>query len=205
MDEKFKKILDDIESSKKSVKILPNNPSAKARMKEKYEINPDSLLGILLENTGGIVIDNWIRFYGNGEIDFTSRNSLFPFDNLVVAEDVLGGLFLYLENGNIGYFAPDCLEAEDMGIHFSQFLYWCLHGDTDTYYADYRWENWQKDLSDLEYDEGVAFYPFLWAQAENLESRKRRIVPVDEIIRLEFEFLRQMQSLKQNEEEDNES
>lgn len=39
---------------------------------------------------------------------------------------------MFLENGNIGYFAPDCLELEDMEISLSQFLYWCLYGDTDT-------------------------------------------------------------------------
>lgn len=190
MDEKFRKILDDIENSAKAVKVLPSDDSVRERLWDKYEINPQSLLGRLLENTGGIIIDNWLRFYGTGEIDFVSRNNLFPFDELVIAEDVLGGLFIYLENDNIGYFAPDCLELEDMEIHLNQFLYWCLHGDTDTFYKDYRWENWQSDLSNLGCDEGVAFYPFLWAEAE---SRERRIVPMDEIIGLEFDFVRQMQ------------
>lgn len=193
MDDNFQRIRDDIESSTKAVKILPSDNSMRERIREKYKINPASLLGRLLENTGGIIIENWIRFYGSGELDFISRNNLFPFDDLVIAEDVLGGLFIYLENGNIGYFAPDCLELEDMEIHLNQFLYWCLHGDTDTFYMDYRWENWQKDLSALGCNEGIAFYPFLWAQAESLESRKRRIVPMEEIIGLEFEFLKQIQ------------
>ncbi len=193
MDENFRKILDDIKSSTKKVKILPSDGAMRERMQEKYEINPASLLGRLLENTGGIIIDNWIRFYGTGEIDFVSRNELFPCNELVIAEDVLGGLFICMENGNIGYFAPDCLELEDMEIHLNQFLYWCLHGDTDAFYMDYRWENWQRDLADLGCNEGVAFYPFLWTQAESLESRKRKIVPMDEIIGIEFDFLRQMQ------------
>lgn len=193
MDDNFQRIRDDIESSTKAVKILTSDNSMRERIREKYKINPASLLGRLLENTGGIIIENWIRFYGSGELDFISRNNLFPFDDLVIAEDVLGGLFIYLENGNIGYFAPDCLELEDMEIHLNQFLYWCLHGDTDTFYMDYRWENWQKDLSALGCNEGIAFYPFLWAQAESLESRKRRIVPMEEIIGLEFEFLKQIQ------------
>lgn len=193
MDENFRKILDDINSSTKEVKILPSDGAVRERMREKYEINPASLLGRLLENTGGIIIENWIRFYGTGEIDFVSRNNLFPFNELVIAEDVLGGLFICLENANIGYFAPDCLELEDMEIHLNQFLYWCLHGDTDTFYMDYRWENWQRDLVDLGCNEGVAFYPFLWAQEQSLESRKRKIVPMDEIIGIEFDFFRQMQ------------
>ena len=121
-----------------------------------------------------------------------TRDQWMPFDDIAIAEDILGGLFVCLENGNIGYFAPDCLELEDMDINLSQFLYWCLHGDTDTFYVDYRWENWQDDTRDLDYDKGVAFYPYLWAEAESLESRKRSIIPLEEIIGVEFEFLKQM-------------
>lgn len=196
MNESFQNILDDIKSSTKTIKILPTDNAVKKRIREKYGINSESLLGMILENTGGIIIDNWIRLYGAGEMDFVSRNALFPFDNPVVAEDILGGLFVYLDNGNIGYFAPDCLELEDMEIHFNQFLYWCLHGDTDTFYMDYRWKNWQEDISNLNCNEGVAFYPFLWTQ-ELIEKRSRRIVPMNEIIGLEFDFLKQISEAKE--------
>lgn len=190
--EKFQKVMDSIRSSKKAVRVLPSDNRIKEELKRIYKINPQSLLGVLLENTGGIVIDNWLRFYGTGEINFAERNKLFPFENVAIAEDVLGGLFIYLDNGNIGYFAPDNLELEDMEIGMGQFLYWCLHGDTDTFYIDYRWEGWQEELSGISYDDGVAFYPFLWAQAESFKSRERKIVPMEEIIGLEFEFLRKM-------------
>lgn len=172
MDEKFQKILDDIKLSAKEVKILPSDSCVKEEVKRIYKISPQSLLGVLLENTGGIVIDNWLRFYGAGKINFVTRNKLFPFEEVVIAEDILGGLFIYLDNGNIGCFMPDNLELEDMEIGMGQFLYWCLHGDTDTFYIDYRWEGWQ---------------------AESFKSRERKIVPMEEIIGLEFEFLRQMQ------------
>ena len=188
MDTHFQKLLDDIKKSTKTVHILPSEDTIKSVLKNTYEINSKSLLSVILEYTGGIIIDNWIRIYGTGEINFISRNNLFPFDNIVIAEDILGGLFVCIENGNIGYFAPDCLELEDMEIGFSQFLYWCLQGDTDTFYRYYRWKDWQKDVLHLKSSEGIAFYPFLWAEAESLESRSRRIVPMDEIIRLEFDF-----------------
>ena len=190
---RFQKILDDIKKSTKMVKILPSDRFVKKKLNEEYSINPESLLGLLIENTGGIIIDNWLRFYGSGEINFIKRNQLIPFKNIVIAEDILGGLFMCLDNGNIGYFAPDCLEIEDMEIGFSQFLYWCFHGDTNTFYIDYRWKEWQEELSNLGCDKGVAFYPFLWAEAESLESRRHSIMPMKEIIGLEFEFLKQMQ------------
>lgn len=188
----FLELQSDIKTSEKAIRILPAQNSAKERIKERYDIKWNSLLGVILENTGGIIIDNWIRIYGAGDVDLVSRNELFPFDNLAIAEDITGGLFLFLESGNIGYFAPDCLEVEDMEIRFNQFLYWCIHGDTDTFYKSCRWKSWEKDVSDIGCNEGVAFYPFLWADAKDLQSRKRSKVPIDEIIQLEFDFLRQM-------------
>ncbi|MCM1327677.1 MAG: DUF2625 domain-containing protein [Lachnoclostridium sp.] len=191
MNDKLQRILADINSSTKKVQILPCDCAVRQSVKEKYMVPSESILGILLENTGGITIDNWIRIYGSGELNIVSRNALFPYDELVIAEDILGGLFICLKNGNIGYFAPDCLDFEDMEIYFNQFLYWCLHGDTDTFYMDYRWTNWQADVLKLKLDEGIAFYPFLWAQAESLESRKHTIIPINEIIGLELDFYKQ--------------
>ena len=192
MDNRFQRIMDDINSSTKRVIVLPSDDSIRKELREQFSLNSDSLFGIVIENVGGVIIDDWIRLYGSGEVNFIVKNDLFPFDELVIGEDILGGLYVYLKNGNIGYFAPDCLELEDMDIHYNQFLYWCLHGDTDTFYFDYRWEGWQQDVSNLDYNEGVAFYPFLWAEAESFESRKRKIVPINEIIELEFDFLKQI-------------
>lgn len=200
MNERLQKILDEIKQSAKDTKILPSDNLAREKRKEKYDIPSESILGVLLENTGGIIIDNWIRIYGSGEVDFVSRNELYPLEGIVIAEDILGGLFVYLENGGIGYFAPDCLSVEDMEISFNQFLYWCLHGDTDTFYTDYRWANWREDISDLKSDEGIAFYPFLWAEAESLESRTRKTVPIREIIELEFDILRQLNSSQEEDQ-----
>ncbi|SEK89218.1 DUF2625 family protein [Ruminococcus albus] len=192
MNEKARKVLDLINSSEKKVVILPHDDSIGESIKGKYQINPDSVLGILLEHTGGIVIDDWIRVYGSGELDLMARNELFPYDDLVVGEDILGGLFIYLSNGNIGYFAPDSLAVEDMEIGYGNFLSWCLHGDTDRYYTDYRWNGWQDETAGLSLDSGISFYPFLWAKSDSFESRKRSVISMKEIIGLEMEFLKQL-------------
>lgn len=193
MEARVQKIMDDIKRSIKKVQVLPAEDAVKKEVRKRFSLDPESVCGTVIENTGGIIIEDWIRLYGSGEVNIVARNELYPFEELVVGEDILGGLYVYLENGNIGYFAPDCLELEDMEIHYPQFLYWCLHGDTDTFYLDYRWEGWQQEVAKLGYDEGVAFYPFLWAEAERFESRERKGVPMDEIIGLEFEYLEQMQ------------
>ena len=190
-DEMFQRILDEIKSSSKTINVLPLDEAARQAMKEKYRIKSGSLMAAILENTGGIVIDNWIRLYGSGELNFVTRNSLFPFNEIVIGEDILGGLFICLDDGNIGYFAPDCLEMEDMEIKFGQFVYWCLHGDTDKFYTDYRWDGWQNDASKLKSSEGAGIDLFFQTEAESLESRVRKVVPMDEILRLQFAFLGQ--------------
>lgn len=189
MNERFNAVLKSIEESTKEIQILPMNKMVLESIAERYKMNPESTLGCIIYNTGGIVIDNWLRLYGAGELNFAVKNQMFPYDNIVVGEDILGGLFIILESGSVAYFAPDTLEMEDMEISFSQFLYWCVLGDTDTFYADYRWENWKEETKKIALDKGVAFYPFLWAEAESMEARHREYLPMKEIIGLEFDFL----------------
>ena len=81
-------------------------------------------------------------------------------------------------------------QVEDMEIGLGQLIHWCLHGDTDTFYMDYRWDNWREDCAQLTLDQGMGFYPFLWTEAG--QGRTRRPLPMAEIIGLEFDFLRQM-------------
>lgn len=188
--DRYGKVLENIKNSKKEIKILPVSIEVLNCIKKRYEINEQSLFGTILYKTGGIIVENWLRFYGSGELNFYERNDLFPYSSIIVAEDILGGLFAILNDGNISYFAPDCLEWEVMEISFSEFLYWAFHGDTDTYYKDYRWDTWKDDVKRISNDNGISFYPFLWAEADSLESRYREEVPMSEIIKLEFDFLK---------------
>ena len=75
MESTFQNILDDIKNSKKQWLFFQAD-SIKAEVKNTYKINNKSLLAVLLEHTGEIIIDHWIRLYGAGEVNFISRNSL---------------------------------------------------------------------------------------------------------------------------------
>lgn len=181
-------ILESVRQSPKRVEVLPVEDAVAQQIAEAYEINRENLLGTVLFQTGGILIDRWIRVYGAGKANFYRRNRDFPFDDILVAEDVVGGLFALLAGGKVGYFAPDALVWEDTELTYGQFLYWCLQGDTDTYYMDFRWKGWAREVEELPMEKGVAFYPFLWAKADFLESRHRETLPMEEIIRLELEM-----------------
>lgn len=190
--DRYEEILESVKNSSKEIKILPVNMEVVKCIKTKYEINEESLLGTIIFNTGGIIVENWLRVYGSGELSFYERNDLIQYSDVIVAEDILGGLFTILNDGNVAYFAPDCLEWEPMEITFSEFLYWTFHGDTDTFYKDYRWDNWKFDLKKIGNDKGISFYPFLWSSADSLESRYREEIPMSEIIKLEFDFFKQL-------------
>lgn len=179
-----------MKTSQKEIEILPVDAKANFAYIEEFLTDKDGLLRAILANTGGIIVDHWIRLYGSGKLNFIERNNMIPIDEVVFAEDILGGLFLLLPHGNIGYFAPDCLEIEDLELTMGQFLTWCFHGDTDRFYVDYRWHDWKKEVAGLHYDNGIAFYPFLFAEANDLESRMRKEVPMAEIVGIAFEMLK---------------
>lgn len=184
----IEKILESIKLSSKKVEILPVEETVLRQISNTFKIKEDSLFGNIVLNTGGLVIDNWIRIYGAGQANFFQRNVKFPYNNLLVAEDILGGLFALIDNGNIGYFAPDTLTWEDNDLSYSEFIYWALHGDTDTYYQDYRWNMWQNDIENVDINNGVSFYPFPWAEEDSFEKRVRKEIPMEEIIQFQFDM-----------------
>lgn len=185
---KWNAIEQSIRESSKKIGIIEVDNSAILSASKRFMLPPESTLGIVINNCGGIVIDNWIRIYGSGEIDICSKNDLYGIDCVIVAEDILGGLFLLLEKGEIGYFAPDTLEVENMKFSYSQFLYWCIQGDTNSYYHGLRWQCWDTEVDCLTYDKAVFFYPFLWTQAESIDKRTRKIISMAELVRLELEM-----------------
>ncbi len=184
--DKLKVITELINNSTKNVKILPIDDDVLKLISENMQLNVQSSLAAVILNFGGIVIDDWLRIYGAGKANFYNRNSDFSFDGILVAEDILGGLFSWAKNGSIWYFAPDTLEWEDLGIDYSQFINWSLNGDTDTFYQSFRWSEWRDDAARLSIENGMSFYPFLWAKAENMDARSRKEISMDELIKLEF-------------------
>ena len=73
MNHKFQNLLLDIQQSAKSVQVLPSDSAVKEETFAAIALRPESLLEAILSNTGGIVIDNWLRLYGCGELSFLQR------------------------------------------------------------------------------------------------------------------------------------
>lgn len=178
-----------IKCSKKDIQILEVDHEKLSEIIEKVQLKEGSALESIIRNTGGIIIENWIRIYGAGKCQFLEKNQKFPFSNIVIAEDIMGGIFAFLNHGTIGYFTPDTLEWEDLEISYSQFVLWCINGDTDTFYQSFRWNGWKEDIKNIRLDEGVFVYPFLWTEGNHINQRKKKFINFDEIMNLEFDII----------------
>ncbi len=159
-------------------------------------------MGAIVHQTGGLLIDRgWIRILGAGcdrlplsQPDWNLGRSVLQFGDQasfwLVGWDVLGGQFA-INGGGIGtnpgklyYFAIDTLEWEEMEFGFSDFIWWCLTGDLEKFYGGFRWAGWQDEVASLAGDQVIGFYPFLSAQAESIDDRHRKPVPVTEVFEL---------------------
>ncbi len=183
MGNKWPGVLDQIHASKKQVTVLPVDEAVRQEIRETCGIGRSTILGTVLHNAGGIVIDGWIRIYGAGALNFAARNRALGLENTVVAEDVIGGLFAGMEDGTVGYFSPATLGWEPMHLSYPQFLDWCLRGNSKVFYGMQQWKGWEEDVKKLDYDSAFAFTPELWRLGSPVDERERRVVPAVELTR----------------------
>lgn len=168
------------------------------------QVTSKSVLGSIILNTSGIVIDNWIRILGHGSNinrGILSYNSIgengvaMKVDKmLIVADDVVGGLFAlnagkFSEGiGEVWYFAPDTLEWESLEMQYSEFIAWLAQGNVDEFYSTVRWSTWKEDCKNVKFNEAILIYPFLWSNEIQLEKADKKIVPVVELLEINQEY-----------------
>ena len=114
---------------KENIKILDVNKKIKMQFENKYYNFQDKLFYEVMENCGGIVIDNWIRLYGCGELNVINKNQMIKNDynlDIIIGEDVIGGIFA-LKDNVVYYFAPDVLEWECLNIYYANFIHWLIN------------------------------------------------------------------------------
>ncbi|WP_243763796.1 DUF2625 family protein [Bacillus sp. XF8] len=171
---------------------------------DKLQITPKSALGSVLLHTSGIIVENWIRVLGSdskknrGILSYNRVNEVgvaTKIDKmLIVADDVVGGIFALntgrLSNGvgDIWYFAPDTLEWESLEMKYSEFIAWVVNGNIDEFYSNMRWNAWEKDVKDVEFDDAILIYPFLWANEIQLENAEKKVVLAEELFNLNQEY-----------------
>lgn len=172
----------------------------------KLKISTKSVLGSVIYNTSGIVIDNWIRILGSSNDEFRGVTSYNKVNSdgvanniaglLIIADDIVGGVFAINAGkfsdgiGEVWYFAPDTLEWESLEMKYSEFIAWTITGNTDKFYNTFRWIGWREISKKVKLNEGILIYPYLWSNEINIETASKKIVPIDEISNLNFEYSR---------------
>jgi len=192
------------------VEVLPANREKAAAALLAMQVTLRSAMGAVVYNSGGLLIHHgWLRMLGSGH-DRMQRSvpgwneGRAPLDEsgrpafLLVADDVLGGLFAVNGGalgdalGDVFYLAPDTLQWESLSIGFSDFLAWALSPRLDDFYRDWRWLGWEQEVATLSGDQALSVYPFLWAAGPSIAERSRKIVPMEELFELTLDLQRQM-------------
>lgn len=173
---------------------------------EILQITSKSVLGSIVLNTSGIVIDNWIRILGHdseinrGVLSYNLIREDGIAKNidkmLIVANDVVGGIFALNAGkfsrgiGEVWYFAPDTLVWESMEMKYSEFIAWIAQGNVDEFYSTMRWSTWKEDCKNVKFNEAILIYPFLWSNEIQLEKADKKIVPAEELLKINQEYSR---------------
>jgi Protein of unknown function DUF2625 len=183
-------LLDDLASSFIDYVVLPPDTDRCQATLLQLQVTARSPLGAIALHTGGIVVlGGWLRVYGgsgggpeglpslaevNGFPDAFQSNWS-PAAGLVVAHDVLGGVFAingmnpeeHGRPGNPGglvYFSPATLSWQDMEMRHSEWLSWLLDGNAVNHYYDLLWPTWRTEVSGLGMRDGISVYPPLWSE-----------------------------------------
>jgi hypothetical protein len=193
-----------ISAADHSVEVLPVDPVRAGQVLTLLQVTTRSPLGAIAHHTGGLLVDRWLRLLGGGgprmKADLAAWNGLGESPQaeavpgaLVVGLDVVGGVFaLFAETGTVNYFSPSSLEWEDLERAYSDFVVAMLRTDLDEFYRGLRWKDWQKDVATLELDSGIQSWPPPWTVEAKTEPVSRRPVPLTELVRLGFDFARQL-------------
>ena len=206
-----------LETSPVAVDVLPPDSDVGRASILQLQVTAASYLGAVALHCGGLRVDDgWVRVFGSPVggavhgVPGLAHVNQFPaaFDpewrpetGLVVAHDVLGGVFALNgaaaastgRPGEVVYFAPDSLGWEALGVGHSTWLAWLVSGALDEFYADLRWTGWREEVRALNSSEGLSLFPPLWsAEArQDISATSRRAVPMNELLGVARESCRQ--------------
>lgn len=189
-----------VEQSKTKVTVLPRVKSMADSAILQCQISTDNVLGAIIYNTGGILIDNgWIRILGSGckEMDRSlpqwnkGKSKINTGDSpnfVLVADDVIGGLFAINTGGidelglnKIFYFGPNSLKWQPIGLTYEQFVVFCMTNDLREFYSDFKWKGWENEISQLGPNQVVSAYPLLWTKDGKELKKNRKVTPIQKL------------------------
>lgn len=161
-------------------RLLPPEDGIRTETLLRLQITTRSMLGAVAYETGGVAIaEGLVRLLGSaGGRSLIQAADLAgcPLDGsqpdvIVVADDVLGGLFA-LNGGRFGaagqgevfHLAADDIVWTPLGVGYTDFVAWCLSGDLNQLYGPLADLDEYKALPRPPFDATYSFYPCLWTR-----------------------------------------
>ncbi len=209
----------DLDCSFAHYSVLPPNPDQCRATLHQLQVTARSPLGAITLNTGGILMhDGWLRIYGGSgggpsglpsmaEVNgfpATVDPDFRPPDGLIIAHDVLGGVFALNgiepeqhgrpgSPGGIVYFSPSALTWQDLEMGHTDWLSWIV-GDAASHYYDLLWPAWRAEVTELGLRDGILVFPFLWSEEaqQDMAATTRQAVPLDQILEMHAESCTQL-------------
>ena len=204
-----------IKAAGPQVRVLDAIEADGRREIESLQVTAKSPLGAMASHVGALLIDSgWLRVLGCGHrecalsITTATRHVGWgtnpgPPEGLLVAVDVLGGLFAInggvlpdIPSGHVAYFGPDTLRWDDTGNGYSSWLEAILNADhRSAFYDDLRWKGWQPEVAALPPNTGMGMYPPLYTrESRPIETTRRASVALDDLVLAALDMARQLNS-----------
>ncbi len=206
--ELWREVLSLFNNSNKQVHIYEGMETVGMAEIENMGIDINSVLGVIVLYTQGISIENWIRVLGqksnehNGISQYNSEqvnvDDAIMKGMLMVAQDIAGGVFAINKSrftegiDQVWYFAPDTLEWECMDMNYGEFVAWLAQGNTNEFYESMRWETWENDCHNIDFDQVCLIYPFLWSNECDLRTATKKVVPFRELLGINMEYAKKL-------------
>ena len=179
--------------AKNKVEILKTDSLHARKALFQSQLSTNTLLGSVIYNTGGILIDDgWIRILGSGSAKLArsvpdwNREKIAAMRNdeafyLLVADDVLGGLFAIKASsveeietiGQVFYYGPNSLTWQPTGLSYPSFISYCFSGNLKEFYDGFRWKGWEDEIRSIDCNYVISCYPMLWTR-EGLQMKANR-------------------------------
>ncbi|MDG2531076.1 DUF2625 family protein [Caulobacter endophyticus] len=184
--------------------LLPPDQRMRIETLTGLQVTTRSMLGAIAYETGGVAVaDGFLRLLGGGLVRSLPQTAALtgaPLDGsypdvIVVADDVLGGLFA-LNGGRFGagrpgevfHLAADDIAWAPLGVGYADFVEWCLTGDLKQLYEPFAHLDEYEARPRPAFDEAYAFYPFLWSREAREGRPSVSVVSAAESLRLRLDF-----------------
>lgn len=186
-------------NGKNNVEIIPADAECAAINADYYQADSSTNFGLLINQSGGVVVNDAVRLLGSNRGPDFRDICLFNIKHgsagiIFLGDDIFGGIFavntgLFSDKlGSIMYFAPDTLEWEDTELQLSGLFAWLKDGDLAGFYGQFSEEEYNAlRARKVGFNKVLSFYPPQWSAEFDKGERDIREIDLDEHYRLCFQ------------------